>query len=81
MLRVFCKNKGMLVSESPIPKSLAISFNSFSHWPWTQLIKIAVDEVQFDGLRPTRQNVMTENVSLRATLRFCLIGLSGAASG
>jgi len=81
MLRVFCKDKGMLVSESPIPKSLAISFNIFSRWPWTQLIKIAVDEVRFDGLRPTRQNVMTENVSLRATLRFCLVGLGGAASG
>ena len=75
MLRAVGKDKRVCVSESPVPKFLTTSFNIFSHPPWAQIIKIAVDEIRFNILRPTRQDIMTKDVSLRAAPLSCFGGL------
>jgi len=68
MLRAFFKDKGIGISKSPIPKFLSTGFYILSRWPWVQLVKVAVDEIRFDGFRPTRQNFTTEDAFFRATL-------------
>ena len=75
MLRAVGKDKRVCVSESPVPKWLTTSFNIFSRRPRAQIIKIAVDEIRFNILRPTGQDIMTKDVSLRAAPLPCFVGL------
>ena len=68
MLWTFGELKGMLISKSPVPNWLRTESNIFRCRPWRQLIVIVIDESWLNGFGPTRYDVATKDVLLRATL-------------
>lgn len=68
MRQAFFKVEGMCCSKSPVHECLGTCCNLTWCWPWTQLIKKAINEIQFNWCRPTRQNILTKDLFLRATL-------------